>query len=149
MVPQKITSRIIMCVCVLRHFSHVQLFTAPWTVAHQAPLSMEFSRQEYWSGLLFPSPGNLPDPGRNQNQVSCIANGLFASLASRKALTSARPQLSPHAFPAAAAPQPWARPLEALRGTSPPCPPQLTADAPLGPASPLPGGSIVCAFSRY
>ena len=35
----------------------------PWTVAHQAPLSMGFSRQEYWSGLPFPSPGNLPDPG--------------------------------------------------------------------------------------
>ena len=38
-------------------------FSAPWTVAHQAPLSMEFSRQEYWSGLPFPSPGDLPDPG--------------------------------------------------------------------------------------
>ena len=49
-----------MCVCVLRRFSHVQLFTAPWTVAHQAPLSMEFSRQEYWSGLLCPPPGDLP-----------------------------------------------------------------------------------------
>ena len=36
---------------------------APWTAAHQAPLSMGFSRQEYWSGLTFPSPGNLPDPG--------------------------------------------------------------------------------------
>ena len=35
----------------------------PWTVAHQAPLSMEFSRQEYWSGLWFPTPGDLPDPG--------------------------------------------------------------------------------------
>ena len=44
-------------------FSHVQLFATPWTVACQAPLSMEFSRQEYWSGLLFPSPGDLPDPG--------------------------------------------------------------------------------------
>ena len=35
----------------------------PWTVAHQAPLSMEFSRQDYWSGLPFPSPGDLPKPG--------------------------------------------------------------------------------------
>ena len=43
--------------------SHVQLFAAPWTVAHQAPLSMEFSKQEYWSGLPFPTPGDLPDPG--------------------------------------------------------------------------------------
>ena len=41
----------------------VWLFVTPWTVAHQAPLSMEFSRQEYWSGLPFPSPGDFPDPG--------------------------------------------------------------------------------------
>ena len=43
--------------------SHVRLFAIPWTVAHQAPLPMGFSRQEYWSGLPFPSPGDLPDPG--------------------------------------------------------------------------------------
>ena len=47
------------CVCVL---SHVCLFATPWTVTHQTPLSMEFSRQEYWSGLPFPTPGNLPNP---------------------------------------------------------------------------------------
>ena len=47
-------------VCVL---SHVQLFATPWTVACQAPPSMEFSRQEYWSGLPFLTPGDLPDPG--------------------------------------------------------------------------------------
>ena len=41
----------------------VWLFATPWTVAYQAPPSMEFSRQEYWSGLPFPSPGHLPDPG--------------------------------------------------------------------------------------
>ena len=41
--------------------SHVQLFMTPWTVAHQAPLSMGFPRQEYWSGLPFPPPGDLPD----------------------------------------------------------------------------------------
>ena len=45
------------------HLSHVQLFGTPWTVAHQAPLSLGFSRQEYWSGLPFPSPGDLPNPG--------------------------------------------------------------------------------------
>ena len=38
-------------------------FVIPWTVAHQVPLSMEFSRQEYWDGLPFPSPGDLPNPG--------------------------------------------------------------------------------------
>ena len=43
--------------------SHVQLFATLWTVASQAPLSMGFSRQEYWSALPFPSPGDLPDPG--------------------------------------------------------------------------------------
>ena len=47
----------------MKSLSHVQLFAAPWTVAHQAPPSMGFSRQEYWSGLPFPSPGDLPDPG--------------------------------------------------------------------------------------
>ena len=45
----------------LSHFSHVQLFATLCTVAHQAPLSMGFSRQEYWSRLLFPSPGDLPN----------------------------------------------------------------------------------------
>ena len=43
--------------------SRVWLFAMPWTVAHQAPLPMGFSRQEYWSGLPFPSPGDLPSPG--------------------------------------------------------------------------------------
>ena len=43
--------------------SRVQLFATPWTIPHQAPLSMGFPRQEYWSGLPFPSPGDLPNPG--------------------------------------------------------------------------------------
>ena len=52
----------------LHHFkalviSHVQLFVTTWTVARWVPLSMEFSRQEYWSGLTFPSPGDHPNPG--------------------------------------------------------------------------------------
>ena len=42
--------------------SHVHPFVTPWTVICQAPLSMEFSRQEYWNGLPFPTPGDLPDP---------------------------------------------------------------------------------------
>ena len=53
-----------MCVCTCAQLlSCVQLFVTPWTVPHQAPLSMGFSRQEYWSGLPFPSPGHLSDPG--------------------------------------------------------------------------------------
>ena len=52
------------CVCVCaRALSCVQLFAAAYTVVHQAPLSMEFFRQEYWSGLPFPVPGDLPSPG--------------------------------------------------------------------------------------
>ena len=49
--------------CMLSHFSHVQLFATLWTEAHQAPLTMEFSRQEYWSGFPFPPPRDLPDLG--------------------------------------------------------------------------------------
>ena len=49
--------------CVLHRFSRVQLFVTLWTVACQAPLSMGFSRQEYWSGLPCPPPGDLPNPG--------------------------------------------------------------------------------------
>ena len=52
-----------LCVCVCESPSHVRLFAAPWTVAGQASLSMEFSRQEYWSALPFPSPEDLPSPG--------------------------------------------------------------------------------------
>ena len=51
-----------MC-AVLSHFSHVQLFVTLWTAAHQPPLSMGFSRREYWSGLPCLPPGDLPDPG--------------------------------------------------------------------------------------
>ena len=43
--------------------SHARLFVTPWTVAHQAPLSMEFHKKEYWSGVPFPTPEDLPNPG--------------------------------------------------------------------------------------
>ena len=59
----------------------------PWTVAHQAPLSMGVSRQGYWSGLPFPSPGDLPDPGiENESplHVSCIAGRFFTTELPRK-----------------------------------------------------------------
>ena len=49
--------------CMLSHFSHVRLWATLWTAACQAPLSMGFSKQEYWSGLPCPLPGDLPDPG--------------------------------------------------------------------------------------
>ena len=47
----------------MKSLSRVRLFVTPWTVAYYAPLSMGFSRQKYWSGLLFPSPKDLPEPG--------------------------------------------------------------------------------------
>ena len=53
----------ILCVCVCISRSVMSNSVTPWTVTHQGPLSMEFSRQEYWSGLPFPFPGDLPDPG--------------------------------------------------------------------------------------
>ena len=60
-------------------FSCIQLFVTPWTTASQAPLSMEFSRQEYWSGLPFPPPGDLPDPEiKPASPISpALAGGFF------------------------------------------------------------------------
>ena len=52
-----------MCASVLNHFSCIRLFATPWTVVYQAPLSTGFSRQEYWSGLPCPPPGDLPNLG--------------------------------------------------------------------------------------
>ena len=54
----------------------VRLFATPWTAAHQAPLSMGFSRQEYWSGLPFPSPGDLPVPGIEPGSPTLQASSL-------------------------------------------------------------------------
>ena len=60
----------------VKSVSRVRLFVTPWTVAHQAPLSMCFSRQEYWSGLPFPSPGESFLP-RDQTLVSHITGRCF------------------------------------------------------------------------
>ena len=59
--------------CVLSHFSCDWLFVTPWTGAHQAPLFMGFSRQEYWSGLLCPPPGDLPNPGIEPMSPAALA----------------------------------------------------------------------------
>ena len=56
--------------------SHVRLFLTPWTVTYQAPLSMGFSRQEYWSGVPLPSPGDLPDPGIKPGSPTLQADAL-------------------------------------------------------------------------
>ena len=58
--------------------SRVQLFAIPWTAAYQAPPSMEFSRQEYWSGLPFPSPGDLPNPGIEPGSPELWADALLS-----------------------------------------------------------------------
>ena len=60
----------------VQSFSHVWLFANSWIVAYQAPLSMEFSRQEYWSGLPFPSPGDLPNPGIKPRSPTWQADAL-------------------------------------------------------------------------
>ena len=60
--------------------SRVQLFAIPWTVAYQAPLSMEFSRQEYWSGLPCPSPGDRPNPGIKPRSPALQADALPSEL---------------------------------------------------------------------
>ena len=57
--------------------SRVRLFTIPWTVAYEAPLSMEFSRQEYWSGQPFPTPDDLPDP---MIKPECLASPELADI---------------------------------------------------------------------
>ena len=65
-----------MVVVVVYSLSRVQLFVTPWTEAHQAPPSMGFSRQEYWSGLPFPSPGGLPNPGIETRSPTLEADAL-------------------------------------------------------------------------
>ena len=67
------------CVCMLSCFSHVWLFATLWTVACQVPLSMEFSRQEYWRGLSCPPPGDLPDP-RIGTEFLCLLHWQAGSL---------------------------------------------------------------------
>ena len=96
---------LIVCVSVCFVLSHVPVFTTLWTVAHQAPLSVGSSRQEYWSGLPFPSPGDLPDQGSNTgllhhrrilHQLSPQGSPLLvvASLISEHGLWSTQAQVS-------------------------------------------------------
>ena len=72
--------------------SSVQLFATLWTVAYQAPLSMGFSRQEYWSGLPCPSPGHLPRPGIKPASLMspALADGFFTTGATWESLTKKR-----------------------------------------------------------
>ena len=67
----------------LSHFSHVQLFVTPRTLVCQTPLSIEFSRQQYWSGLPCSPPGDLPDPGIKPSYLvpPALAAGFFTTSA--------------------------------------------------------------------
>ena len=72
--------------------SHVPLFETPWTVARQAPLPLEFSRQGYWNGLPFPTPGDLPHPGMEPPSPASptLAGGFFTTSATWEALKHLR-----------------------------------------------------------
>ena len=71
----------VLCIsaCMLSHFTHIHLLLTLWTVAHQAPLSVEFPRQEHWSGVPFPPPGDLPDPGIEPTSPALQADSLALS----------------------------------------------------------------------
>ena len=79
----KMVKMVALCVraCMLSCFSHVQLLATLWTVAHQAPLSMRFSRQEYWSRLPCPPLGDLPDPGIEPTSLTspALVGGFFTT----------------------------------------------------------------------
>ena len=62
----------------MKSLSRVRLFAIPWTVVYQASLSMGFSKQEYWSGLPFPSPGDLPDPAIKPRSPALQADALLS-----------------------------------------------------------------------
>ena len=81
--PKKIKSVTLSIVSpsICHELSHVQLFATPWTMAHQAPLSMRFSRQEYWNGLPFPPSGDRPNPGieRESPASPALVGGFFTA----------------------------------------------------------------------
>ena len=77
----------------VKSVSHVQLFVTPWIVAYQAAQSMEFSRQEYWSGLLFPSPGDLPNSGIEPGSPTLQADTLLSESPGKPNLIKAIPKL--------------------------------------------------------
>ena len=74
--------------------SHVQLFVTPGTVAHEVPLSMGFSRQEYWNGLPFPSSGDLPDPGIEPGSPTLHADSLLCELLGKPNVSDNKQYLS-------------------------------------------------------
>ena len=95
----------------VKSFSHVWLFATLWSVAHQAPPSMGFSRQEYWTGLPFPSPGDLPNPGIEPRSPALQGDALTSELPGKKFLSF---------------PPPWEIPDPyLLKSPRPLCPPRV------------------------
>ena len=78
----------------VKPLSCVRLFATPWTVAYQAPPAKEFSRQEYWSGLLFPSPGDLPNPGNNPKSPALQADALPSEPPGKPSTLWGKPKLA-------------------------------------------------------
>ena len=74
----------------VKSLSRVRLFVTPWTVAHQAPLSVGFSRQEYWSGLLFSSPGDLPNPRIEPRSPTLQADSLTSEPPGKASLVNVK-----------------------------------------------------------
>ena len=77
----------------VKSLSHVRLFATPWTIAYQAPPFMGFSRQEYWSGLPFPSPGDLPDPGIEPRSPAFQADALTSESPGKPKPNQTKPQI--------------------------------------------------------
>ena len=73
--------------------SRVRFFVTSWTVSHQVPLSMGFSRQEYWSGLSFLFPGNFPDPGIKPRSIKLQADSLLSKPPGKQSPTLKKKQL--------------------------------------------------------
>ena len=81
-IVKRITSKCYSILVVIQSLSHIRLFATLWTGACQAPLSMVFSRQEYWSGLPYPPPGDLPDPDAGLiPNLLCLLHSQVGSLA--------------------------------------------------------------------
>ena len=85
----------------MKSLNRVRLFAAPWTVAYQAPPSMELSRQEYWNGLPFPSPGDPPDPRIDPGFLALQANALPSEPPGNKTMIAFEKQISMTCFPPA------------------------------------------------
>ena len=88
----KLNDQYLVSACVLSHFSRVELFATPWTIAGQPPLSMGFSKQEYWSELPCTLPGDLPDPGIEPASLMspALADKFFTTAAAAKSLSRVR-----------------------------------------------------------